>query len=125
MKNHGKIDVAYNRQSAVDSKNKLLLTVDVANDSNDQSQLTSMVAQTNNLLSKSINRGSQLRYKLFLSIYLLHLHQSIVSSSYGTSTSLPALSSTVAFYVISVRQTRDLPPASFRFHVAMDTLAFG
>ncbi|HCX65850.1 MAG TPA: hypothetical protein DHN33_11660 [Eubacteriaceae bacterium] len=25
--------------------------------------------------------------------------------------------------VISVRQTRDLPPASFRFHVTMDTLA--
>ena len=38
----------------------------------------------------------------------------------------------MAFYVISVRQTRDLPvvslfphPASFRFHLAMDTLAFG
>jgi hypothetical protein len=28
-------------------------------------------------------------------------------------------------YVISVRQTRSLPLASFRFHLAMDTLAFG
>ena len=25
-------------------------------------------------------------------------------------------------YVISVRQTRDLPPSSFRFHLTMDTL---
>ena len=38
----------------------------------------------------------------------------------------------MAFYVISVRQTGDLPvvslfphPASFRFHLTMDTLAFG
>ena len=30
-----------------------------------------------------------------------------------------------ALYVISVRQTEGLPPASFRFHLAMDTLAFG
>ena len=28
-----------------------------------------------------------------------------------------------ASYVISVRQTRVLPPASFRFHLAVDTLA--
>jgi hypothetical protein len=27
--------------------------------------------------------------------------------------------------VISVRQTRSLPPASFRFHLTMDTLALG
>jgi len=27
--------------------------------------------------------------------------------------------------VISVRQTEGLPPASFRFHLTMDTLAFG
>ncbi len=38
----------------------------------------------------------------------------------------------MAFYMISVRQTRDLPvvslfphPASFRFHLTIDTLAFG
>ena len=38
----------------------------------------------------------------------------------------------MALYVISVRQTRDLPvvslfphPAFFRFHLTMDTLAFG
>ena len=30
-----------------------------------------------------------------------------------------------ALYEVSVRQTRCLPPASFRFQLAMDTLAFG
>ena len=30
-----------------------------------------------------------------------------------------------AFYAISVRQAKGLPPASFRFHLAMDTFAFG
>ncbi|OUP26301.1 hypothetical protein B5F25_20610 [Bacteroides sp. An19] len=29
-----------------------------------------------------------------------------------------------ALYEVSVRQTRCLPPASFRFHLTMDTLAF-
>ncbi len=30
-----------------------------------------------------------------------------------------------SLYVISVRQTRVLPPSSFRFHLTMDTLDFG
>ncbi|MCI5707335.1 MAG: hypothetical protein MR298_08450, partial [Odoribacter sp.] len=30
-----------------------------------------------------------------------------------------------ALYEVSVRQTRCLPQASFRFHLTMDTLAFG
>lgn len=32
---------------------------------------------------------------------------------------------TLALYLISVRQVRLLPQASFRFHIAMDTLAIG
>ena len=56
MKNNGKIDVAYNMQSAVDSKHKLLITLDVVNDINDQSQLTPMVSQTNEILSKHHKR---------------------------------------------------------------------
>jgi hypothetical protein len=32
---------------------------------------------------------------------------------------------TNALYVVSVRQAEGLPPASFRFHLTMDTLAFG
>src|SRR5699024_6020890 len=43
---------------------------------------------------------------------------------YWTSTSFAALSSNVASYMISIRQTRALFWASFRFHIAMDTLAF-
>ena len=44
--------------------------------------------------------------------------------SYWTSASFAALSVQRASYVISVRQTRVLSTASFRFHLAMDTLAF-
>ena len=59
---------------------------------------------------------------VFLSIYLPHLQDwpriVLGFSLCGNLTRLlPAL------YVISVRQTRDLPPASFRFHLTVDTLA--
>ncbi|WP_217697394.1 hypothetical protein [Virgibacillus dokdonensis] len=36
MKNNGKIDVAYNMQSSVDNKHKLIVTLDVVNDVNDR-----------------------------------------------------------------------------------------
>ncbi|PTL22945.1 hypothetical protein DA802_10995 [Shouchella clausii] len=49
----------------------------------------------------------------------------MIYCSYRILTSLAVLSSSVASYMISVRQTRGLPRASFRFHVTMDTLAFG
>ena len=45
---------------------------------------------------------------------------------------MAALLSCITLYEISIRQTKDLPvvslfphPASFRFHLTMDTLAFG
>lgn len=56
MKNNGKIDVAYNMQSAVDNKHKLIVTLDVVNDINDQSQLYPMTSQINKILSKSKDR---------------------------------------------------------------------
>lgn len=56
MKNNGKIDIAYNMQSSVDSKNKLIVSLKVVNDINDQSQLYSMVSETNNILSKNKDR---------------------------------------------------------------------
>ena len=56
----------------------------------------------------------------------------MIPCSYWASVCLATLPSYIALYVISVRQTRDLPmvslfphPASFRFHLTMDTLAFG
>src|SRR5699024_9517082 len=60
----------------------------------------------------------------------LSLHLSAISTpydvcSYRASPSFAALPSYVASYMISVRQTSGLPYASFRFHITMDTLAFG
>ena len=56
----------------------------------------------------------------------------MIPCSYRASACKAVLPSCMAFYVISVRQTGDLPvvslfphPASFRFHLTMDTLAFG
>ena len=71
-----------------------------------------------------ISKVSPGKSAIFLSIYPPHLHE-IISSSYRTLTCLAALSLFHALYVISVRRTRDLPTASFRFHLTMDTLAFG
>src|SRR5699024_2821653 len=68
-------------------------------------------------------RPPQLRCELFPSIYLPYIHR-VNWCSYWTLTSFAALSSHVASYMVSVRQTRGLPWASFRFHITMDTLAF-
>src|SRR5699024_2012961 len=68
-------------------------------------------------------RPPQLRCELFPSIYLPYIHR-VNCYSYWTSTSFAALSSHVASYMVSVRQTRGLPWASFRFHIAVNTLAF-
>ena len=82
-------------------------------------------------LSKHTAQTSPGTTRFFLSIHLLHLPY-MIPCSYRASACEAVLPSCMAFYVISVRQTRDLPvvslfphPASFRFHLAMDTLAFG
>ena len=82
-------------------------------------------------LSKHTAQTSPGTTRFFLSIHPLHLPCTI-PCSYRASACKAVLPSCMAFYVISVRQTRDLPvvslfphPASFRFHLAMDTLAFG
>ena len=69
--------------------------------------------------------------RFFSSIYLPHLPHAI-PCSYWASTCWAALPSHIAFYAVSVRQARGLPvvslfphPASFRFHLTVDTLAFG
>ena len=69
--------------------------------------------------------------RFFLSIHLPHL-SCMIPCSYWALTWIAALPSCITLYEISVRQTRDLPvvslfphPASFRFHLAMDTLTFG
>lgn len=50
------MDIAYNLQSAVDSKHKLLVTMEVVNDITDQSQLSPMTLQINKMLEKSDGR---------------------------------------------------------------------
>ncbi|WP_261305957.1 hypothetical protein [Paenibacillus andongensis] len=58
---------------------------------------------------------------IFLSIYLLHL----LSYAFGSKgfDLLRSLSQrTLALYGIRVPQTGDLPPTSFRFDLAVDTL---
>lgn len=69
--------------------------------------------------------------RFFPSIYLPHLPHAI-PCSYWASTCWAALPSHIAFYAVSVRQVRGLPvvslfphPASFRFRLTTDTLAFG
>ena len=69
--------------------------------------------------------------RFFLSIHQPHLSRRI-PCSYWALTWVAVLPSCITLYEISVRQTRDLPvvslfphPASFRFHLTMDTLAFG
>lgn len=69
--------------------------------------------------------------RFFSSIYLPHLPHAI-PCSYWASTCWAALPSHIAFYTVSVRQARGLPvvslfphPASFRFRLTTDTLAFG
>ena len=69
--------------------------------------------------------------RFFSSIYLPHLPHAI-PCSYWASTCWAALPSHIAFYAVSARQARGLPvvslfphPASFRFRLTTDTLAFG
>jgi hypothetical protein len=57
-------------------------------------------------------------------IYLLHLrHKLRIASDFVLLCKLIQLA--YAFYAVSVRQAGILPQASFRFHLTMDTLAFG
>ena len=69
--------------------------------------------------------------RFFPSIYLPHLSR-MIPCSYWASACRAVLPSCETFYVVSVRQARGLPvvslfphPASFRFRLAADTLAFG
>jgi len=56
-------------------------------------------------------------------IYLLHLHhEPRIASDFVLFGKLIQLK--IALYAVSVRQAGILPPASFRFHLAVDTLAF-
>ena len=50
MKNNGRIEVCYNTQLAVDSKNKLIAEYDLTNHHNDENQLSSMAKKAKDML---------------------------------------------------------------------------
>ena len=82
-------------------------------------------------LSRCSTQVSPGTTRFFPSIYLPHLPR-MIPCSYWALTCVGALPSCVPLYVVSVRQARGLPvvsllphPASFRFRLAADTLAFG
>ena len=66
-------------------------------------------------------RSPQLRCVLFPSMYLPHLL--VLPATFGLQCLLPPYPYFRAFYAVPVRQVRGLLTASFRFHLAMDTLA--
>lgn len=69
--------------------------------------------------TKQISPGKD---AIFLSVYLLHLlSYAFDSMDFGLLCNL--IQPTLALYEVRVPQTGDLPLASFRFHLAMDTLA--
>jgi|GEM_PF-2685578 len=58
-----------------------------------------------------------------LHAYVCRIYAHRLPYRYWISRILAPLSRVRAFYAVSVRQTSALPAASFRFHLAMDTLA--
>ena len=66
-------------------------------------------------------RPPRLRCTLFPLIYPPHLL--VLPATFGLYLHLQTYPYFRALYVISVRRTKSLPTASFRFHLTMDTLA--
>ena len=69
-------------------------------------------------------RPPRVRTHSFLSTHLPHLPLGI-PSHYGTSVCFTPLSIPNWPYAVSVRQVRDLPAPSFRFHLTVSLLVFG
>jgi len=68
-------------------------------------------------------RPPRLRCTLFPLIYPPHLLDSYKRQLYGFILFSRLTKQNLALYVISVRRTKSLPTASFRFHLTIDTLA--
>ena len=66
-------------------------------------------------------RSPRLRCALFPLIHLPHLL--VLPATFGLHRFWPTYPYFPALYVVPVRQAKGLPTASFRFHLAMDTLA--
>ena len=70
------------------------------------------------LLSERITQTSPGTTRFLLSIHLPHL-SCMIPCSYGAMTCSAALPSCITSYVISVRQTRDLPMSSYIPHIQL------
>ena len=70
------------------------------------------------LLSERITQTSPGTTRFLLSIHLPHL-SCMIPCSYGALTCSAALPSCITSYVISVRQTRDLPMSSYIPHIQL------
>ena len=66
-------------------------------------------------------RPPRLRCTLFPLIYMPHLL--VPPATFGLHRLFPTYPHFPTLYVVPVRQVKGLPTASFRFHLAMDTLA--
>ena len=71
-----------------------------------------------------IGRSPRVRPRTFVS-YTCYIYASRVSIASGFVLFCRLTLSENASYAVSVRQAETLPRASFRFHLTMDTLAFG
>ena len=73
--------------------------------------------------SQSVRKASQGKGTIFLVIYPPHLHREF-RIAWGFSLCCNLTHSHMPD-AVPVRRTNGLPGASFRFHLTMDTLAFG
>ena len=88
------------------------------------SLLWALLTSHNSLLLRLMEppvRPPRLRCTLFLPINPPHLL--LLPATFGLHCFWPTYPYFRALYAVPVRRTRDLPTASFRFHLAMDTLA--
>ena len=88
------------------------------------SLLWAMLTSLSSLLLRLMEppvRSPRLRCTLFPLIYPPHLL--VLLATFGLYLFLQTYPHFPALYAISVRRTKGLPTASFRFHLAMDTLA--
>ncbi len=72
-------------------------------------------------LPRKTSRGKSSHFPLIYRLHLLNTH----SDCFGLCLVSQTHPEYLALYVVRVPTTKILPNASFRFHLTMDTLAFG
>jgi hypothetical protein len=75
-------------------------------------------------LHLALYRPPRVSYNAFIS-YICQIYKNKFRVVLGLRFELQTCPLVPASYLVSVRQTEILPPASFRFYLTADTLAFG